>query len=212
MDTRQLTIIKSIFVIAVTVSVTGFALTQSLFRDTERSEQGTFVVGTLDMSVDGLNGSQAENITVTNLGSSTAQSGGKTWIIQNVGTLPGKLLVHVDNLQNNENGCNDPEQAVDNTCDDPGLDQGELGGAIRANIDFKQGSTNKPVVSTSLSSANAEQFSLQWAENAGEVLIPPDGSIEIIFSWNLPDTAYENEIQSDSVSFDMIFDLKQVPL
>jgi hypothetical protein len=212
MYNKKLVLIKSILVIAITISVAGFALTQSLFRDTEKSEQSSFVVGTLDMSVDGKNGSQAENITVTNLGSSGAQSGGKTWLIQNVGTLPGKLYLHVQNLTNFENGCNDPERAVDATCDNPGPNQGELGGAIRASVAFSQGSVNKPVVSTSLATPNAVQFAEQWEQYAGEVIIPAGGSAQVTFEWSIAESSYENEIQSDSVVFDIVFDLKQVAL
>jgi hypothetical protein len=212
MNNQKLVVIKSILVIAITVSVAGFALTQSLFRDTEKSEQSTFVVGTLDMSVDGTNGSQAENITVTNLGASGAQSGGKTWQIQNVGTLPGKLFLHVQNLINYENGCNDPEQVVDLTCDDPGPNQGELGGAIRASVTFKQGGAQKPVVSSSLATPNAVQFAEQWEQYAGEVIIQPGEIAEVTFEWSIEESSYQNEIQSDSVMFDIVFDLKQVAL
>lgn len=203
--------LKSLFVIAVTVSVSGFALTQSLFRDTETSENSTFVVGTLDLSVDGKNGSQAENITVTNLGSAGAQSGGKTWVIKNVGTLPGKLLLSLDNLVNYENGCNDPEQAVDQSCDNPGANQGELGGVIRANVSYKQQGITTPVISSSLSTPNATQFAQQWGQLAGNVIIPPGGTIDVSFAWSIAEGSYENEIQSDSTTFDILFDLKQVP-
>jgi hypothetical protein len=211
MKHSKLTLLKSLFVITVTVSISGFALTQSLFRDTERSENSSFVVGTLDLSVDGQNGTQAESITVTNIGSSGAQSSGKTWVIKNVGTLPGKLLLYVDNLINYENGCNDPEQVVDLTCDNPGPNSGELGGAIRATVSYKQSGTTTPVVSTSLSTPNATQFSEQWVATAGSVVIPPGGTIEVTFNWSVAESSYENEIQSDSTAFDIIFDLKQVP-
>lgn len=211
MKNSKLTLIKSIFVIAVTVSVSGFALTQSLFRDTEKSSNSSFVVGTLDLSIDGKNGAQAENITVTNLGSSGVQSGGKTWIIKNVGTLPGKLLLNVDNLLNYENGCNDPEQVVDPTCGNPGVGEGELGGAIRATVAYKQDGVITPVVSTSLATPNDIQFAEQWVENASTVVIPPGATIDVSFEWSIAESSYENEIQSDSATFDIVFDLKQVP-
>lgn len=212
MNREQLTIIKSIFVIAITASIAGFALTQSLFRDTERSAQSAFVVGTLDMAVDGKNGTAAENITVTNLGSSAAQSGGKTWRINNVGTLPGKLSLHVENLISNENGCNEPEELVDNTCANPGANQGELGSRIATSIALTKEGSTKTIITTTLEATNAPQFAQQWETNAGAVIVPPDGQVDVTFSWEMDDAEYDNSIQSDDVTFDLVFDLKQVPL
>ncbi|MCK5027525.1 MAG: hypothetical protein KAS07_03840 [Candidatus Pacebacteria bacterium] len=36
------------------------------------------------------------------------------------------MCVIIDNLENNDNGCNEPEGKVDDTCGDPGVDEGEL--------------------------------------------------------------------------------------
>ena len=208
----NIAVIKSLLVITITIGVAGFALTQSLFRDVERSDKSTFVVGTLDLAVDGKNGTAAENITVTNLGASNTQSGGKTWVIQNVGTLPGKLSLSVTNIVGHENGCTEPETLVDSTCDDPGPNQGELGSAIATTVSLFHNNTETTVVTSDLAPENSLQYETQWATNAGTVIIPPDARAEITFAWSIAESTYQNEVQSDDASFDIVFDLKQVPL
>ncbi|NCN06642.1 MAG: hypothetical protein GW946_02250 [Candidatus Pacebacteria bacterium] len=204
--------IQSIFVISFTLAIVGYTLTQSLFRDTETSSTSQFVVGTLDMDVLAPNGSAAESISVTNFGTADSLSGSKTWKITNVGSLPGELSMSILNLVNNENDCNEPESLVDTTCADPGADLGELGAVITASVFLDDGAHPDPVVVSNLATASQDNFALQWATNAGKVLLPAGDSIEVQLVWSSDANAFENEIQSDSVIFDVVFDLAQVPV
>ncbi|NCN82647.1 MAG: hypothetical protein GW947_01645 [Candidatus Pacebacteria bacterium] len=205
-------VIQSIFVISFTLAIVGYTLTQSLFRDTETSDTSQFVVGTLDMDLTARNGSVAESISVTNFGSPNSLEGGKTWKITNVGSLPGELSMSVVNLVNNENGCNEPEALVDVTCENPGTDQGELGVVITAKVLLDDGVHPDPVIVTTLGPGSQDNFALQWLTNAGTVSLPAGDSVEVQLTWSSDASSFENGIQSDSIIFDVVFDLEQVPV
>lgn len=205
-------VIQSIFVISFTLAIVGYTLTQSLFRDTETSDTSQFVVGTLDMDLTAQNGSAAESISVTNFGTPGSLNGGKTWKITNIGSLPGELSMSVLNLVNNENGCNEPEALVDVTCENPGTDQGELGAVITATVFLDDGVHPDPVIVSTLEPGSQENFALQWLTNAGTVSLPAGDSVEVQLTWSSDANSFENEIQSDSIMFDVVFDLEQVPV
>jgi len=170
------------------------------------------VVGTLDMEVNMPNGSAAQSIAVTNFGELGSLSGGKTWKITNVGTLPGELTMSIANLVNTENGCNEPEALVDVTCENPGVGQGELGVAIIATIFLDDGVHPDPVIVSNLATTSQDNFALQWVTNAGVVRLAAGESVEVQLSWASDGANFANEIQSDSVIFDAVFDLEQVPV
>ncbi|OGJ15751.1 MAG: hypothetical protein A2632_02235 [Candidatus Pacebacteria bacterium RIFCSPHIGHO2_01_FULL_46_16] len=205
-------VIQSIFVISFTLAIVGYTLTQSLFSDVETSDTSRFVVGTLDMDVVAPNGSSAESIAVTNFGGPDSLTGGKTWKITNVGSLPGELSMSLANLVNNENGCNEPEALVDVTCENPGLGQGELGAVITATVLLDDGVHPDPIIVSNLATSAQEEFALQWVTNAGKINLPAGDSLEVQLSWSSEVTSFANEIQSDSVMFDIVFDLEQVPV
>lgn len=200
--------LKSMFFIAV-VAVIGFMTTQALFVDREISEENTFVVGTLDMNVTGENATQAETITVTGLGSQNVTSGGKRWQINNSGSLPGELLFEVSQIQNFENGCNEPEALVDTTCDSPGLNQGELGQHIKTTVSIKIDNT-PPLFENTLATGAESSYRTLWKEQAQKVTIPAGESIVLEFNWSTEASTFENEVQSDGVTFETLFQLKQV--
>ncbi|MCA9354919.1 MAG: discoidin domain-containing protein, partial [Candidatus Kaiserbacteria bacterium] len=51
---------------------------------------------------------------------------GEDTISLHVATNDAYLCANVTLTSNNENGCTEPEEAVDSSCDDPGADEGEL--------------------------------------------------------------------------------------
>ncbi len=189
--------------------VTGGVLvgTGALFTDTEDATDSTFTVGTLDMDVDGNNGTEFDNFTVENIGADGTVSGGKTWTINNSGSLPGVLTFAMADLNNDDNGCNEPEALVDTTC---GPGEGELGDAISTTVTLDTGSGASEVIATNLATANVGEYATQWDTNAGEVVIPAGGSVTVAMNWATDPTAYGNEIQSDSLDFDVAFTLEQV--
>lgn len=187
------------------VGFVGYQVTSALFTDTERTEDSTFTAGTLDMNVDGNNGTAFDNIVVANIGADGTVSGTKTWTINNTGSVPGELAFKVAELRNYDNGCNEPELLVDTTCENPGLGQGELGNAISTVV--KVGDT--AVVNSNLATANQAAYQTQW-DAAPTVVIPAGGSTTVTMDWATDPSSYGNEVQSDSLDFDIQFDLTQV--
>ncbi len=200
--------VKSVFIIAV-IALIGFMTTQALFVDRETSQENQFVVGTLDMTVEGENSTQAETISVTGIGSQNITSGGKEWQIQNVGSLPGELLFEVAQIENNDNGCNEPEALVDTSCDSPGVNQGELGQHIVTTVSARNGSET-PSFSGTLSTGSEANYKTTWKNTMGKIIVPPGQSRTIKLQWSTQQSTFENEVQSDSVTFETIFQLRQV--
>lgn len=205
---------KKILLAAALLAVVGFVgyqATTALFTDTERTEDSTFTAGTLDMNVDGNNGTAFDNIVVGNIGADGTVSGSKTWTINNTGTVPGELAFQMLELRNYENRCNEPEALVDTTCGDPqdvndlGLGLGELGNAVSTVV--KVGDTQ--YVASNLATANQGEYKTQW-DAAPTVTIPAGGSVTVTMDWATNPASYGNEVQSDSLDFDLQFDLTQV--
>ena len=192
------------------IGVVGFMTTQALFIDREESAPGEFIVGTLDMTVSGPGSSQAETLQVTGIGAQNMVQGGKSWQINNVGTLPGTFAFVLQNIRNFENGCNEPEAQADTSCDTPGEGQGELGSAVAVSLSITQGEETRQILSTTLSPNTNQTFADQWQENAGTILVPAGQTITVTLNWSTADSSYANEAQSDSVSFDTILTLQQV--
>ena len=204
--------------LAIGVTTAGYYGTRALFSDTENSAENTFEVGTLDLAVGGANGTAFESINVENVGADGTVSGTKSWVITNGGTVPGNLTFQVNDIQNFENGCNEPELKKEiadygegqETCDDPGLGQGEFGAALAVTASLDQGAGFSQVVSSTMANANQAEYAAQWLANAGTVTIPGGESVTVKMDWSTDPTQYGNEIQSDSLAFGLQFDLVQV--
>lgn len=163
-----------------------------------------FQVGTLDMSVTGNNSVANEPFVVENIGENGNISGTKTWTVKNIGSLPGRLQVRLNNVVNEENGCNDQEKVVEPNCDDPAK-EGDLGPVINAIVALD----GVDKVSSTLATNQQSKIGDDW--NALDpVIIPAGGQKTVTIHWATPETAYGNEIQSDSVKFDTGFRLIQL--
>lgn len=163
-----------------------------------------FSAGTLDMSVTGDNNTANEPFVVDNIGVDGTISGTKTWTIKNTGSMPGRLLVRLNNVVNEENGCNDQEKAVESDCEAEG-NEGDMGKTISLNVALD----GQDKVSSLLSSDQQEKVGQDW-DNMPAVVIPPGQEKTVTFHWNTPRDGYGNEIQSDSVRFDSVFRLVQI--
>lgn len=208
---------KILLFLLVTASLIGggYALTQALFSDTETSGTNTLTAGTLDMTVDGNNGTAFDTIAVNNIGVDGTVSGEKEWVIRNTGSVPGTLTFRLNSLTNTENGCNEPEAIVDTTCNTPGTGEGELGNAVSTSVQLDgdgAGATEtyETVVTSTLATTNQAQYATQWGTNAGTVTIPAGGQVKVKMNWANDPSSYGNEIQSDSLTFGVQFDLTQV--
>lgn len=187
-------------VIVATVAVTGAYFTSKVV-----TKDSIFTVGTLDMQVGSDSGATIQPFVIDNIGANGVNSGTKSWTITNTGTLTGRLFMKLENLKNLENGCNGPEAAADNTCGNPGVGEGELGKLISVKL-FQN---DNFVAESTLDEANKETLSNAWGSQA-PILLESGKTITIKLGWELSPEKYGNEIQSDSLSFDVDFDLSQV--
>ncbi|MDA1079722.1 MAG: SipW-dependent-type signal peptide-containing protein [bacterium] len=188
----------------------GTLATRALFSDVEQSGSNVFTAGTLNMTVGGADGTAFESFNFTNLGVDGQVSGGKTWTIVNTGSVPGNLTISMNNLVNNDNGCNEPEAIVDTTCANPGPGEGELGAATTTTILLDRGVGDVQVVSSNLATASQALYASQWVTSAGVVTIPAGESVDVTMTWATNPNTYGNEIQSDGLTFQLQYDLVQV--
>jgi len=122
-------ILASVFVIGILALGIGWG-TYSYFSDTETSSGNTFTAGTLDLKVDGKDGSDVVHITLSNMKPGD-DTGYYKWVLKNVGTLPGRISVTFSVIINDDNGLTEPESACDTT---GGEGEGELGQYLKPGI------------------------------------------------------------------------------
>ncbi|MDA1338055.1 MAG: hypothetical protein O2871_01700 [bacterium] len=181
--------------------------TFALFKDQEINTGSEFKVGTLELEVNGSNNSEITAFNIQDIGSGEELGGEQLWTLKNKGTLPGKLVVSLINVADKENGCNAPESKVDQTCSSPGIGEGELGKIIIINTYIN----GKIKSSTKLTEADIKNMKLIW-ETESPTIISAGSSVEVKMSWLVEGDHYGNEIQSDSVNFDVQFDLEQISI
>jgi len=194
-------ILISLIVIA-GVGTAGFTATRAFFRARVQSTDSSFTVGTLDLSVNDKQ-EAVDNFVVEGIGTYGDISGSKTWTVKNVGSLPGRLYFSLANLDNQENGCNRAETADEATCADDSI--GELGGVVNTKVSVDGTS----MVETTLANANQDEYATQWNAQP-EIIIPAGESVEVTLEWSAGQADYDNSIQSDSLTFDTVFDLVQL--
>lgn len=190
----------SVLVIAVTTLVAG-AATFAFFSARRTASTNKFAVGTLDLNVNS-GGTDNEPFVIENMGENGNLSGSKSWTVKNTGTLPGRLLFRIQNLTNDENGCNDPEIEAEPNCANDNL--GELGALITLHVSLD----GTEQVSSTLATDQEAKIGQDW--NAlTPIILQPGEERTLTLNWALDENAYGNEIQSDSVSFDANFRLIQ---
>jgi predicted ribosomally synthesized peptide with SipW-like signal peptide len=181
----------------------GIGGTYAYLNAQRTTSQNRFAAGTLDLSVTGSNNVVNEPFVIDNIGETANISGTKTWTVKNTGTLPGRLSIRLSGVSNEENGCNDQEKEVELSCDADNV--GELGGVITANVALD----GADKVSSLLTNALQDKIGNDW-DSLAPVVLPPGSQKTITIHWDTPGTAYGNEVQSDSVKFDVVFRLNQL--
>jgi predicted ribosomally synthesized peptide with SipW-like signal peptide len=196
---------KARYSIALIVLVGGLAAagTYAYFTATRTTSANRFAAGTLDLNV-ASNGNALEPFVIENLGDNANISGTKTWTVKNTGSLPGRLLIRLQNVVNTENGCNDQEKTADPTCEDPGK-QGDLGNAITLNVALD----GADQVSSTLATDQQTSIGAQWAALT-PIVLAANEERTITAHWAADENSYGNEIQGDDVQFDMNFRLIQI--
>lgn len=176
--------------------------TYAYFTAQRTTSVNKFTTGTLDLDVSA-NGNKLEPFVIENMGEEGNISGTKTWTVKNTGTLPGRFLLRLQNVANKENGCNDQEKAVDPNCEDPAK-IGDLGNVITLKVALD----GVDKVESTLTNANQSAIGTAWAA-LPTIILQPNETRTITAHWATDENAYGNEIQSDSVQFDMNFRLIQ---
>lgn len=185
------------------VSYFSFYLTRAYFTDKKISTGNKFTVGTLNLQVGDNQSNQVESFSISDLGTGEIK-GQKIWKIKNTGSLPGEFLLNIKNLLDNENGCNTPEAQVDQTCSDPGTGEGDLGKIISLSLSIN----NILKITFPINSAGITQLENYWNQESNKYILTAGQESEIKLEW-FSNQDYGNEIQSDSLSFDLDFNLQQ---
>ncbi len=125
-------ILLSLLTIGLVVTATAGA-TRAQFTDTEISTSNTFSTGSLDLQINQQNGPFTMLFSANNMEPGKTYSGGCV-TLTNVGSMPGRLALKVQNPVSNENGEFEPELSdgdmigveVDPTSYDGNVGDGEL--------------------------------------------------------------------------------------
>jgi len=196
-------ILLSVFAIsAVLALVVGATVAQ--FSDTETSNGNTFTSGSLDLDVDGNNGTNTVKFTVTNFRPGNQPIG--VWHLNNVGTLAGYLDLENISVTSEENSCLEPEiEAGDPTCGDP--NQGEVASIVGLDMFFDVNCNGWfGAEDTKFYSGNAAGVASSYDTSYP---IPAAGSACVTAQINWWSSTDDNKAQGDDMTMDMTFELGQ---
>jgi predicted ribosomally synthesized peptide with SipW-like signal peptide len=201
-------IFLSLTIVAV-VGGLGFAATRAFFTARVKSTDSQFTVGTLDLTVDGAQQTAAEKFIVEGIGASGDIKAEKVWNIKNTGSLPGKLYFKLENMNNLENGCNQAEKNLEPACADD--TKGELGNVMPVHIYLDGVEMATSLLTDAEVNTNNTIGKLWTTKSDTETTVIQPGATRVVkMAWNVGQDAYDNKIQSDSLSFDTVFDLEQL--
>lgn len=191
---------KRILFSVMTIAMVGLLIAGGVFAyfsDVESSTGNSFTAGTLDLSVDGANPWASTKITASNM--APGASGVATMTLKNEGTIDGTLTVDLKNLLDAE-GAN-PEPETDK--DEPGDLSANMDIAlwVDANQDGVQDGGETVLYSGKLN-AEAGPYSVGTLAAGATTYVSLSYSI---------DSSVGNDIQGDISTFDIEFNLTQVP-
>jgi len=208
--------IAVVFILVFSLMIFGAVGTFSWFTDQEVSKDNTLTAGTLNLTVDDQDDPNVARIVLTDV--KPGDTIHQYWTLKNVGSICGQPSIEFDNIINYENGCTEPESYLDATCGNPGAGEGELGKKLYVLMKWRQGTDPWHEISMVMYGHTKLDYLLGpygLGEN-GAALIPvlcENDEVEIEFrAWwdGRYSTPQDNEAQSDSVEFDIVFRLDQV--
>jgi len=199
-------ILLSLITVVVMAGVSAGA-TQSYFSDTETSTGNTFAAGSLNLTVNGNDGTNTVKFTVSNMRPGSQNIG--TYTLNNTGTVNGYLDIENVVVTTNENSCLEPEtEAGDATCDSPGVGQGELQDVVKLSKLFWDNDCNgwvgtgETTIYDGSVGAMPSSFDLDQTLNAGS-----SQCVTAQFNWW--NTADDNKAMGDDMTLDLNFELNQ---
>jgi len=208
---------KNILLSLMTIALVGVLIgggVYAYFNNIEASTGNSFTAGTLDLTVDGENPWTSTKITISNM--KPGDSGAVDCTLENVGNLAGTLAVDINTLVDGQGTCTEPE------CIDEGgtyssgscsgntpinlsaeldiviwVDDGAGGGTANNGV---QDGTEEELFDGLLAAAGGP-----WSVTGG---LGAGSTTYIGISYSIA-TSVTNEIQDDSSTFTIEFDLGQ---
>ena len=197
-------ILISLMAIALVIGLVGAGVVAS-FSDTETSTGNTFRAGTLDLKVGDENPNLSPDFTLGPL--APGASGSYTWVLTNVGNLPGFLDLSSVTVVNTE-GLN-PESETGDTSE-----PGELGANLLVEL-FLDVNGDGNYVSTDgdvnifAGGAPAAINGMASALYDLDYVLAASGFVNLQLNWSLS-SGTGNDVQGDIVTVGMTFELDQV--
>jgi len=182
--------------------------TWAWFQDTETSANNSLTAGTLDLNVNGGN-SAAATFALTNLAPGNIGSGSGT--LSNVGSLEGEMDVSISNMANvGGSGGTEYEDGVG----DLGnlgkmaiyIDVDQSGTWSSGDIGLKFDGTTYAYYAGGPSYQKIDWYNSDTWDNI--VTLSGGASVDIVLDWVIPSDR-GNNLQGDSVTFDVDFTLEQ---
>jgi predicted ribosomally synthesized peptide with SipW-like signal peptide len=219
------------------IAIIAIGATTAYFSNTETSSGNTFIAGAIDLKIDNechLNG----RVCIDGHWQGTDEPCDCTWglmdldgkaifhftdvkpgddgedtISLHVDSNPAWVCAEVSNVQQNENGCNVPEDIVDETCGTPGPNEGELWGVLKFSLWMDNGAGENACNNIKDSDEtylieNAGASNIKWPIADSQTGGGPIRDACIGVSWSVPD-GVGNIIQGDSVTGDITFNAYQ---
>lgn len=198
-------------IIIVGVSAAVVRGTQALFSDTETSSNNTFAAGTLDLKVDDQDDPNVFHMVLNDIKPGDTIS--YFWNWKNSGTIAGQPWLEIINLVDNENTLLEPESMLGDDAVTGELSQYLL---MKLNAPGSTGYAypNQPECLDSGSKCplniwdNYAQIG-QAPWEVWEVINGGSTNAPMVLEFELP-SSVSNQVQSDSLSFDIVFHLDQV--
>jgi len=214
-------ILASMVIIAVASMLLG-AGTVAYFSDTETSTGNTFTVSTESPNLIVWWPVPPYNIEATKYDDESGKplptlfdvsdlepgdSGETRCHVNNIGDVDGILYFNIISIVNNENTCIDPEQKAG---DDPTSAEGELGEHLLITVLYGDENPGSPYY-TAIDNVPLNDLE-DNPQELGELVFEGQGldGKDIIIQWTLP-TSTTSIVQSDTVTFDIVFILNQKP-
>jgi len=215
-------ILASMLIIAVASMLLG-AGTYSYFSDTETSTGNTFTVSTASPNLIVWWPVPPYNIPATRYDDDTGDplpavisvdnllprdSGETICHVNNIGDVNGTLYFNIINLENDENICIDPEQKEG---DNPSSTEGELGEHLLITVLYGDEGWPRSAYYTAIDNVPLNDLE-DNPQLLGELVYEGQGldGKDIIIQWTLP-TSTTSIVQTDTVTFDIVFILQQKP-
>jgi predicted ribosomally synthesized peptide with SipW-like signal peptide len=220
---KKIVVLSLIGVVLISLTAAG---TWAFFSDTETSTANTVTSGTLNLQV-GADDPTSESFILDNIQPGDADNLA-SWAVSNSGSLTGGFSISVSTVDNSENGFSEVESASG----DSGNEAGELGGLLTLALwmdndsdgwsegDYYLDPSDGSLVKTGWSGGStlpdeayfpADDFS-QRESSVLQLILPGSTPGNFTVDFVFPDNgSADNQAQSDSCTFDIVFSLAQQP-